>query len=127
MLKRSTSLKGKGTPVQTRIDDETPSEDGGLNPTYQESNDSASSSSNGDRGDEGAGGNTSSPPSAFIRYTDSTILQIYVICFILLIILIANSSSLFCLHVRHNSLTSPQDKDHGAPHSQRVTMTAEGR
>jgi hypothetical protein len=66
MLKRSTALKGKGTPMQIRIDDETPSEDRGLNLTYQESNDSDFASLDGDMGDGGGGGNASSPPSAFI-------------------------------------------------------------
>jgi hypothetical protein len=100
-------------------DESTPSLDEGRSPPYQESNLSTSASSDDDDEDgEGYRIESSQPP---IQFTSVKYRQIYLYSFHIIFLSSVTYALLFSGESHYTHAT--QDTDHGAPHSQRETIT----
>jgi hypothetical protein len=121
--------KGKGKKAKTtdeavlESDESTPSPDEGRSPPYQESNLSTSASFDDDDGD--GGDYRIEPLQPPIQFTGVKYLQIYLYSFN--IIFLTSLTHALLIPVESHYTHAAQDMDHGAPHSQRETITTQDR
>jgi hypothetical protein len=104
-------------------DESTSSLDEGRNALYQESNLSTSTSPDDDDDDDGGdgGGYRIEPSQPPIQFTGMKYLQNYFHSFYIIFLTSLTLALHFSGESHYTHVT--QDADHGAPHSQRVTMT----